>query len=51
MPDGGPLQLNLRDILTSEFATATFPLYWSSITAQDNLTVMVMEYAGHTSSE
>jgi len=40
--------LNLSGALTDEFVTATFPLYWSSITAQGNLIVMVMEYAGHT---
>jgi len=34
--------------LTDGFAPATFPLYGVSITTPDNLTVIVMEYAGHT---
>jgi hypothetical protein len=36
------------DALTDGFAPATFPLYGGSITTPDNLTVIVMEYAGHT---
>jgi len=36
------------DALTDGFAPATFPLYGGSITITDNLTVIVMEYAGHT---
>ena len=36
------------DALTDVFALDTFPLYGGSITTPDNLTVIVMEYAGHT---
>ena len=36
------------DALTDDFAPATFPLYGGSITTPDNLTMIVMEYAGHT---
>ena len=36
------------DALTDGFAPATFPLYGYNITTPDNLTVIVMEYAGHT---
>jgi len=36
------------DALTDGFAPATFPLYGGSITTPDNLTGIVMEYAGHT---
>ena len=36
------------DALTDGFAPATFPFYGGSITITDNLTVIVMEYAGHT---
>jgi len=36
------------DTLTDGFAPDTFPLYGGSITTPDNLTVIVMEYAGHT---
>jgi len=36
------------DALTDGFAPATFSLYGGSITTPDNLTVIVMEYAGHT---
>jgi len=36
------------DALTDGFALATFPLYSGSITTPDNLTVNVMQYAGHT---
>ena len=36
------------DALTDGFAPNTFPLYGGSITTPDNLTVIVMEYAGHT---
>jgi len=43
--------VNLRipdDVLMDGFAPATFPLYGGSITTPDNLTVVVVEYAGHT---
>ena len=43
--------VNLRipdDALTYGFTPVTFPLYGGSITTLDNLTVIVMEYAGHT---
>ena len=36
------------DALTDGFAPITFPLYGGSITTPDNLTVIVMEYSGHT---
>ena len=36
------------DALTDGFAPDTFPLYGGSITTPDNLTVIVMEYVGHT---
>jgi len=36
------------DALTDDFAPATFSLYGGSITTPDNLTMIVMEYAGHT---
>ena len=36
------------DALTDDFAPATFSLCGGSITTPDNLTIIVMEYAGHT---
>jgi len=36
------------DAFTDSFAPATFPLYGGSITTPDILTVIVMEYVGHT---
>jgi len=36
------------DALTDGFTPANFPLYAGSITSPDNLTVIVMGYAGHT---
>jgi len=36
------------DTLTDGFVSTTFPLYGGSITTPHNLTVIVMEYAGHT---
>jgi len=38
----------IDDAFTDGFAPATFPLYGGSITTLDNLTLIVMEYAGHT---
>jgi len=43
--------VNLRisdDVVMDGFAPATFPLYGGSITTPNNLTVVVVEYAGHT---
>jgi len=36
------------DTFTDGFTPATFPLYSGSITTPDNLTMILMEYAGHT---
>jgi len=40
--------INPDDTFTDGFAPATFPLYGGSITAPDNLIVIVMQYAGYT---
>jgi len=45
---GHLMEAGCNDTFKDGFAPATFPLYRGSITTPDNLTAIVMEYAGHT---